>query len=231
MNGRILATIALTSLLVLSLTVIATPPEAKRWALIVAPEHEGGTVYEDALDMYDYLKDQGWTDDEIIFLTDGSEESFVDGDASADEIFKAFSHLAMNVESLDTVVIVLGDNGACGHEDYYLISSDDVQISSWDIGLKLDAIHANEMAVVVSFDYSGGFVKSLAGDGRLILTSHGTESSSGNAYNLADGLTEEDADANMDGIVSFEEAHDYIAEDISGQSPQKSDNIYGEFTI
>ncbi len=231
MNGRILATIALTSLLVLSLTVIATPPEAKRWALIVAPEHEGGTVYEDALDMYDYLKDEGWTDDEIIFLTDGSEESFVDGDASAEEIYAAFSHLALNVNSIDTVVIVLGDNGAFGTEDFYLISSDDIQISSWDIGLQLDAINTQDMAVVVSFDYSGGFIDNLAGNDRLVLTSHGIESTSSNAYNLADGLTEEDADANEDGVVSFEEAHSWVAEEISGQSPQISDNIYGEFTI
>jgi len=231
MNGRLLSTIALTSLLVLSITVTATPSEAKRWALIVAPEHEGGTVYEDALDMYNYLIDQGYNDDEIIFLTDGSTEHFVDGDATHEEIVVAFARLSANVALNDKVSLILGDNGAFGGGDSYLITSDKVLISETEIASMVDNIAAKNIAIVVSFDYSGGFIDALCGNGRLVLTSHAIEATTTNNYNIVDGLTEEGADTNSDGKVSFEEAHIWVAGQIYGQTPQMSDGIVEGYTL
>ena len=170
-------------------------------------------------------------DDEIIFLTDGSTEDFVDGDATEEEIVDAFAYLSANVALNDKVSLILGDNGAFGGGDSYLITSDEVLISKTEIASMVNDIAAENIAIVVSFDYSGGFLDVLSGNGRLVLTSHAIEATTTNNYNIADGLTEEDADTNCDGKVSFEEAHIWVAEQISDQSPQMSDGIFGEFTL
>lgn len=232
MIGKILPTLVMTSLLLMSFGVVADAPEKTRWALIIAPTHEGGTVFEDAFDMYNYLIDAGLDDGHIIFLTDGSNAPFVDGVASEQEINDAFADLSEQVAVNDDVFIIAGDDGVFSNGDYFIIDSENEFIADHAFGALVDSIECDNMVIILSFDYSGGFIDNVEGDGRLVLSSHSSmESSETNNYNIVDGLTNDEADANEDGVVSFEEAHDWVSLGIVGQTPQKNDQIVGEYTL
>lgn len=205
-----------------------------RYAVIAAPTHPGGNVYEEALAMREYLISRGWNDNEIVFLTDASNEWFVDGISTKFNIENAIRWVAENADENDVVGLILGDRGMiCGNMPY-IVTSDQELISSHELSTWINEINCPNMLVSLSFDFDGNFIEAIAEPGRLITTSHGLfEETPFNAYSLAEGLRNPLADMNRDGHVSIEEAQSFIGMRMFefGQSPQMFDGVPGEFIL
>lgn len=208
--------------------VEATTLDSEGWTLIIAPTHEGGHTQEDALAFRDYLLEHGWDDERIIFLTDGLNESFVDNSATVQNIIDAMNYIAENANEHDLVVIIVLDRGVYSGEST-TFQANDGNISDSEFGTWLNNITYREMVVCFSFNYSGGFIEECKGSDRLVITSHSaTESTVDNTYNLTRGLSTPKADADNDGTITVEEAHNYECSVVTEQTPQMDDQTVDE---
>lgn len=199
----------------------STPPNQDNWAILVAPVKHWGFpptdwIFKDEISqMRSYLLEHGWTDDHICFLTRGN-ESYVDGDATYENLKMALEDIAIKSDSSDLVYIFLNDHGdrTPGNHSYFCTIG-----NYWRDDLfaaELNKIQYKQMVVEVSCCYSGGFLNYCKGENRLILCSclPGQVAWEGN-YNLFRGLTEAPTNYLVDdGYVSVEEAHAYERDNI-----------------
>ena len=226
--------------------VSAPQDENRRWAIIIGISdyseiNDLRFCDEDALDMLDALLDYGYPRDNIrLLISDG-----VDNNASLSDIVAAVDWLLGEVSSEeDEVVFFYAGHGSRSNydmdgdrerRDECIISSDDQYIWDGTLTYWFDGIASQRLFFYFDSCYAGGMTD-LAGYGRLIcmacrenqvaFESQGLQNGLFTHYFVDQGILERKADLNtVDGIVTFEEAFDYAVANISGQTPQASDNF------
>jgi hypothetical protein len=191
-------------------------PREDAWAVIFATDEcDDGQVAE-GLALHDWLLSHGWMDSHIVFLAD---HTLADGQATKANIQGALAAVAGVSDGSSTVFISALDYGQWVDGQYYFDATDG-QVSGLELAGWIAPINAGEMAIEVSTRYSGALMPYLAGPGRAVATSHAPmEDQSMNNYRLSVGLGSSCADQNDDGYVSFQEAHNYMAQLIQGHFP------------
>lgn len=218
------------------------------WALLAAPRADGGYEYfkTEIMDMRTWLLGSDphqrkpyktWTDggspDHMKVYTKGNGN--VDATATEDNIKSGLDHIISNSDSNDIVFIFLKNHGSdSGGSTYFC--TDTTSFYETELDSKLDSMSFDECTVCVSCCHSGGFCTTpgtCAGSNRLIVCSTQYDQSAwGGNYVLLRGLKNVPTDYNVaDGKYSVEEAHDWEADNLSGnpnQNPVKDDQISGE---
>ena len=217
-------TLGIASFFVVSPSVEATDLEGPGYALIAAPTFGTSNHISEAEDIRDYLLDRGWTDDRIIFLAD-STASYVDGDATKTEIKDAMDDIALNSNPDDIVFIAVLDHAQDRDDGHSYLRIGDVNnpttIKDTTLGTWVGAIEDYKtMVISISSSCSGGFVKELKGDHRIVVTDADVGQNYVKAeYSFYQALTESDADDDGDGKVSVEEACTYMEDTMVVQDP------------
>jgi hypothetical protein len=161
--------------------------------------------------MYEWLVDSlGYPESKITYLF--SEPSFdslrIDDLASAENVRKAFDRLAGEMKAEDQAYVFLAGHGSFDGDwsKFNLVGPD---LKDLDFAELLERLPTNKVVFVNTASASGPFVKSLSGDGRVIITAtkSGTqvfETNFGDFF--LDAITSEEADFNKDERVSMREA-------------------------
>jgi hypothetical protein len=188
------------------------------WAVIFATETEGTTgQIAEALALHDWLLAHGWEDSHITLLAD-----HLDADAAPtmENLQGAIAEVAQSSGSRSTVFIAIMDHGQESYSHFYFNAANGQVSHSQFAGWVNGIVSYKKMVVDVSFRYSGGFIQSLTGPNRVVVSSHTTiQNFMPNHFSLADGLGSESADVNGDGQVSVQEAFYYEANMIFAQYP------------
>ena len=194
------------------------------FALIAAPIFGFNDHLQEAEDLRDYLLDNGWTDEQIIFLTD-STESYVDGDATKENIEDALDDIALLSGPGDLVFVAILDHAVEGEDGHTYFRTGDigdpVYIKDSELDDWLDDIEDfSTMIVEISSPYSGGFVQELKGQNRIIIADCGaSQTYTSCEYSFAQALVEPLADEAQNGQISVEEAYEYMEDTMVIQDP------------
>lgn len=176
-------------------------------ALIVVSSYNGTDEYEfeKAVAFYHYLRNNGYSNENIIFLTD---EDFINknGDASTYEIELAFKELASESKQKTEVCVYISDNShATDGASYY--EFDDGNISCRSIVDWIDDMKFDNLNYITLGNHSGLFGPLLSGEDRVIMSSmREYEETFTDYFNITRSLENPSADTNFDGEVSFTEA-------------------------
>ncbi len=189
-------------------------------ALIIVSSYNGTNQFEldKAIDLYDYLIDRGLQKEDIQFLCTGT-LAIRDGDPTTSNIVNGFEWLAEDATTNSDVFIYVSDHThAISSDPFYRFS--DGNIYSSDIEDWLDDISYSTLNYITLGDHSGLIGSDLTDTDRTVISSMGSaQSVSIDAFDIARGLADTEADTDNDGIVSFEEAF-YSEENlITGQDP------------
>ena len=220
------------------------PEGGDRWAVIIGISDYSGTINDldycddDAREFYDALLGYGWKPSHIKLLLDKK--------ATKENIFDAIVWMEGKEGVSDEVVFFYSGHGATSNYD---VDDDgekkdecivpwecDSAYFIWDGNLKQAFEGFESERVMFYFDscFCGG-MDELSGDGRLILmaSKENQLSSEGSVwkhgqftyYFLEQGITNAQADANQDTLVTFEEAFDYASIFCQDQTPTASDSF------
>jgi hypothetical protein len=198
------------------------------WAVIFATDSQGGNAQtSEGLALHNWLLNHGWSDDHIKFL--GIDPN-ADGQPTKENLQAALGAIGQRSSTSSEIFISVLDDGQWGNGDWYFSASNGPvsagQFANWvnQIGTY------KKMAIELSFRYSGGFIPALAGNNRVIVTSHASnENYAPNHFVFSEGLSNPLADTNNDGYNSVQEAFSFEYNKIIGQYPgtqvpQKNDN-------
>ena len=230
-HTRLEQTLVLSSLTLLVLTAFAgvsmTAGAADLdhgWAIIAAPGYEDSQHKGEAQNLYAYLIDQGWGDDNIIFLGDGT-ASYDDGEATIDNFEDAIDFVSLHSSAEDVVLVAVLDHAVEGDDgSYYLRFGDDLdeEMKDTELDQQLDEIEDFSVMIVdIAGPYSGGIGAVVRDDDRLVIADCAEdESYRMSEYTFSEALTDEDGDLDGDGKVAVEEAHAYMMVSMDTQTPQ-----------
>jgi len=201
-------------------TPVAGATEARddAWAVIFATETEGNTGQNaEAQALHDWLVGHGWLDSHITVLAD---MAGADGAPTVENLQGAIASVAQKSNSNSLVFIAVMDQGQYV-DGVPTFSASNGQVSNAMLAGWVNGITTyKQMAIEVSFRYSGGFIQSLSGANRVIVSSHtSTQGYMPNHFILSEGLGSATADTNGDGKVSVQEAFYHQASKISTQYP------------
>lgn len=206
-----------------------------RYAIIVMGGDVSGIFYEwywtDTYGMYTQLKDYGFTDDDIIFLSYGPEAQNhpdeVDGESTTQEVINAYNWAQQVCSDKDLLYIFWVDHGSPS----YFVTHDST-ISHAQLGQLTDPIDAKQVIGAYNPCYSGAIVDDVSRMGVITTTSQ--DASHPNSFGWAgawrkavDGGTVADpSDTNQDGHVSMTEAYIWTAQksQAAGEHPLFDDN-------
>jgi hypothetical protein len=162
--------------------------------------------------IYEMLRDVYGYPDECIYRLheDGrAKDVLIDGRASLANVRKVFTHLAKVMHSGDQLfVYVVGHGGPRGRDYVYDLA--DGKLTASEFGRMLDKLSAQRIVVALNPCFSGGFIRQISGQGRVICTS--TTEKEGNSagwegYMTAALARAEGADVDGNGRVSLKEAY------------------------
>lgn len=234
MNGRkpIILTIAIMLLGTMMAFPIAMPEESTNngtaYALIAAPyfPEDNPDPRIEAQNIRNWMLNNGWNDEQIIFLADDLNANYIDGTASKENIQSAINQIKSSATVNDKVIIIVLDHGEIGKIDS-IFKTRTGNIYDYELGDWLNGINYKEMFIEVSADYSGGFLNYVQGDNRVVVSSHQyDEFSNYNEYSLYNGLINGN-DLNQDGKISIQESHNYNVLHIQTHHPQIIDRTNG----
>jgi len=218
------------SLLVVTTTPVATATDFDQpgFALIAAPKFGEVSHANEALKIRDYLIGKGWDDARIIFLGKWTNKDFVDGTATKANIRDGIDEIALMATDDDIVFIAILDHAQAENDGIYFRTGDitdetyvkDTEFAGW-----IDDIpHFRHLVIYVASPYSGNFVEPLEGDYRIVLSDCAVDQvykAGENTFYKA--LTKIDADTDDDGMISVEEAYDWMEEKKKKLDPLLSD--------
>lgn len=188
------------------------------WAVIFATETDGssGQIAE-GWALHNWLLGHGWMESHVVFLAD---HPGADGAPTKENLQGAISSVGQKSDSNSLVFIAVMDHGHEGQGQYYF-DAQNGPISNSQLGDWMNGITCKKMVVEVSFRYSGGFIQSLSGANRVVISSHtSSQSCMPNNFLLSEGLGAASADGNGDGCVSVQEAFCSQATKITSQFPE-----------
>ncbi len=188
------------------------------YAVIFATETGGssGQIAE-GWALHNWLLAHGWMDSHITFLADSAG---ADGSPTVENLQSAISSVAQKSNSQSMVFIAVMDYGHTINGDYTFSASNGQIVTTAFSGWVNGIANYKKMVVEVSFRYSGGFIQSLSGTNRVVISSHtSSQSYMPNHFILSEGLSTASADTNGDGFVSVQEAFLSQAGKISKQYP------------
>jgi hypothetical protein len=198
------------------------------WAVIFATDSQGGNAQTtEGLALHNWLLAHGWSDDHIKFL---AVDPNADAQPTKENLQAALGFIGQRSSTNSEIFIATLDDGVWGNGDWSFSASNG-QISAGQFANMVNQIGTyKKMAIELSFRYSGGFIPALAGNNRVIVTSHASnENYAPNHFVFSEGLGNPSADTNHDGYVSVQEAFSFeytkIINQYPGtQTPQMNDN-------
>jgi len=188
------------------------------WAVIFATETNGSTgQIAEGWALHNWLLGHGWLDSHIKFLAD---HPSADATPTTENLQSAISYVAQRSNSNSMVFIAVMDHGQEGPGCYYFDAANgqvsNSQLAGWVNGIQ----NYKKMVIEVSFRYAGGFIQSLTGPNRVVVSSHtSSQNYMPNHFILSEGLGAPGADTNGDGYISVQEAFCHQAIKISTQFP------------
>ena len=196
----------LTSAIILSLFIsqngegISSMP---RCAIIIVSDLNGfdDVELEKCDQFYLYLKDEGYTDDDIYFLTEGS-RSACDGDPNITNIQSAFSWLQNTSCQSSQPAIYIYDHEKliCGNISFRF---SDGNISASTIDGWLDSTEYQNLTMILNGNRSALAGPDLKDSSREIFCSmRSTQSFDEDLFNITRGLNDPTSDIDDDGDVS-----------------------------
>lgn len=188
------------------------------WAVIFATETGGSTgQIAEGWALHNWLLDHGWVNSHVKFIAD---HAGADAAPTRENLQSAISSVAQKSNSNSLVFIAIMDHGHDGMSTVYFDASNG-QVSNAQLGGWINGItNYKKMVVDASFRYSGGFIQSLSGANRVVVSSHtGSQDYMPNHFSLSEGLGAASADTNGDGYISVQEAFYGQASKISTQYP------------
>jgi len=212
----LITTTVFTFFLILPSESEATELEPPGYALIAAPFYGNDEHYKEAEHLRNYLLENGWDDDHIIFLGWKHWKPYCDGLGTKSNLENAITEIANTATPDDIVFLAIldhGQDGGDGHTYFRTGDRDDiVYIKDTEFDGWVDGIESfDTMVIYIGSPYSGGFVGDLEGDRRIIISDCGEfQSYRKSEYNFHKALTEAQADTNSDGRVSVEEAYSWM---------------------
>lgn len=90
----------------------------KKYALVMSG-YDDPTFDADTSTVYDYLKGQGYTDEDITYLTTGPNTPNSDGQTTLARLESAFRYLSLNAECCDEVFVYLAGHGKSKMHNQY----------------------------------------------------------------------------------------------------------------
>ncbi len=217
-GAAMLTAIGLVALALCAPAAGALENKEDAWAVIFATETDGSTgQIAEGLALHDWLLGHGWLDSHIAFLADNAG---ADAMPTRENLQSAISGVAQNSNGNSIVFITIMDYGQSVNGDFTFSSSNGpistTTLSGWVNGVT----NYKKMVVEVSFRYSGGFIQSLCGTNKVVISSHtSTQSTMPNHFNLSEGLGAAGVDTSGDGYVSIQEAFIQQAAKITTQYP------------
>ena len=197
--------ISLTQLINSEADAVVTMP---RCAIIVVSNLTGynDIELEKADQFYQYLKDEGYTDDDIVYLTEVSSSGY-DGDPNITNIQESFSWLQNTSSSSSQPAIYISDHvkWTCGNITFQFIGGNvsAITIDSW-----LDRTEYQELTLILNGNRSALAGTNLSGQDRDIICSmRSTQTFEEDLFNITRSLKDNSADLNFDGEVSYIEAY------------------------
>jgi len=188
------------------------------YAVIFATETNGSTgQIAEGWALHNWLLDHGWMDSHIKFL---AYSAGADATPTKENLQSAISYVAQKSKFQSIVFIGVMDWGQYVNGDITFTASNG-QVSNNQLGGWINGItNYKKMIVEVNFRYSGGFIQSLSGANRVVVSSHtASQDMMPNHFILSEGLGASGADTNGDGYVSMQEAFTNQAIKISTQYP------------
>lgn len=215
-----------------------------KYAVLVAPLwNDSKSTQTEILNTYNYLNSSDeWNSSNMVLLTENS--SLANDDATYLNIKKALDDIKAVCSGDELVFFYLCDTGRENYLEpeflpgdyYYFMSHSDINPNEphpWrddNFASELELINCSEMALALSFSYSGGFGETCYNnntpliDSLFVCCSHTKdEATENNTYSIYEGLIEGDANNGGYGTTSFEEAHNNN-EPSEGQTPVEFDN-------
>jgi len=199
------------------------PELTEYWALFISPWEDVGT--EDAEYLKDTLISFRWKEENIVTL-------FYE-EASLINVINALDWIGENDDPQDTVLIFINSHGG---EGFFCLPGGNMYYS--DLNTKLNELDSNSIGIIIGACYSGSAIPQLQHEGRVIITSCQANVtcgyfSHGYITGLADFADYKDDIGNENGVVSLEEAFNYIMVEYNWPTyqPQIQDNYEGELHI
>lgn len=225
-------------------TGVVSAPTGSRYAIIIGISDYAGSANDlqfcddDAREFKGALIADGWKDNQIILLIDGS--------AGHDAILSAIATVSSAAGPNDEVVFFYSGHGTISNydvdgdgekKDECIIPYECTAATLiWDGNLKTAFATCKSQRMMFYFDscYSGGMTD-LAGTGRLIcmacgenqlsLESSAWQNGQFTYYFVDQGMMQGKANKNGDSYVTFEEAFDFAKANCQRQSPVASDGF------
>ncbi|MGA1820231.1 MAG: hypothetical protein ACMUHU_04395 [Thermoplasmatota archaeon] len=193
-------------LIILILDPVSADPQDFK-ALIIVSDFEGTDQHElgKAIAFYDNLIENGYHDEDIIFLT-SEDTSCTDDNVTIDIIKDAFQWLIDEGKQKTTVNVYISDNSHNVNSTSYYRFSDGI-VNCSDIIRWIDQISYDNLNYITLGNHSGWFGPQLVGTNRVVISSmREFEESFVDRFNITRSLKNPNADTNCDGEVSFVEA-------------------------
>ena len=174
-------------------------------ALVVVSGNTESSELGKAVSFYDYLLDEGYSPDNILFLTPSSVPGS-DGTSNLSNVEDGFDALVDDDEEDKDIVIYISDHCG-GYVDHatFEFSSETLNVSTVDGWI--DDMIFDDLTFIIGGGRSGLAGPELDGSGRVIISSmSSTDQSFPDQFNMTRGLECGRADFNNDGRVSFIEA-------------------------
>jgi hypothetical protein len=165
----------------------ATENKDDAWAVIFATETGGNTgQIAEGWALHNWLIGHGWLDSHIQFLADSAN---ADAAPTVENLQGALSSVAQKSNGNSMVFIAVMDNGQNSNGDIFFSASNG-QVSVGQLGGWVNGIaNYKKMVVEVNFRFSGGFIQSLSGPNRVVISSHtASQGVMPNHFSLAEGL-------------------------------------------
>ena len=183
-------------------------PTVEKFALIavssVNQTHE--TEYDKSIAFYEYLIDEGYTQENIYYYGPDS-ITYTDDESTVSNIEEGFESI-INASTIDDdVVIYISDH--IQHISVVQFYFNDGVIDGTQMGSWLDSISCSDLTFIMNGNRSG-LVQDFREPGRTIMSSMSSiDEFSPDYFNITRSLENNLADANWDGVVSFTEAFYY----------------------
>jgi hypothetical protein len=196
----------------------------EKLALIIVSGHNGYSNMEldKAAAFRDYLIENLYQSDQIRYLT-SIERAGSDGEATIENVDSAFEWLRNTADPQCEVTVYISDHAQI-IDNLPTFQFNDGNISGETIDDWLYLIDCQFIKIVVNGQKSGLVGAELSSIDRSVLCSmRSYQDYNPDAFNITRSLKNMDADQNLDGIVSFEEAFEREVSLLrdSGQSPIK----------
>lgn len=176
-------------------------------------ERLGGLYWGVNNGMYDVLRQYGYPDESIYRFGDYEQAKpvGVDGKSTLSNFRRTFKHLQRHLKESDHLFIMVVGHGTFSkaHDDFVHPLLDG-KLTATELKEMADLLPTKNVTVAMHPCYSGGFVPSLTGPGRVIVTS--TNDREVNAVPWAEAFVESlrlsgGNDLNADGCISIKEAY------------------------